>query len=175
MKREERAGLWARLGFAVTSLLGTLLHFLYEWTGSPSVALVSAVNESTWEHMKLLFFPMLSVALLQYARMEERPSAYWCIKARAILLGLLLIPVLFYTLGGVFGTTSGVVNIAIFFAAVALAYRYEAKQFRCDRVCTAEGWAVLALCVLALAFFLFTFRPPALPLFRDPLGGGFGI
>ena len=53
--------LWQFFGFAFTSLLGTLLHFLYEWTGkSPLVAPFSGVNESTWEHMKLLYVGMLA-------------------------------------------------------------------------------------------------------------------
>ena len=39
------------------SLLGTLLHFTYRWSGRNP--LIAPVNESVWEHMKLLFFPML--------------------------------------------------------------------------------------------------------------------
>ena len=40
-------------------ILGTLLHFTYEWSGGNLlVASFSAVNESTWEHLKLLFYPM---------------------------------------------------------------------------------------------------------------------
>ena len=58
MKRKLRR--WEIVGFAVTGLLGTLLHFVYDWTGEMRVAAAfSAVNESTWEHMKLLFVPFL--------------------------------------------------------------------------------------------------------------------
>ena len=47
--------------FIFISVLGVLLHFTYEWSGNnPIVGLFSATNESTWEHLKLLFFPMLS-------------------------------------------------------------------------------------------------------------------
>ena len=58
MKRELRR--WEIVGFIATGLFGTLLHFVYEWTGGNRViAVFSAVNESTWEHMKLLFIPFL--------------------------------------------------------------------------------------------------------------------
>lgn len=58
MKRELRR--WEIVGFIATGLFGTLLHFMYEWTGGNRViAVFSAVNESTWEHMKLLFIPFL--------------------------------------------------------------------------------------------------------------------
>lgn len=38
-------------------ILGTLLHFTYKVFGENSfVASFSAVNESVWEHLKLLYF-----------------------------------------------------------------------------------------------------------------------
>lgn len=47
----------------IVSVIGTLAHFVYDWSGQNSfVGLFTPVNESTWEHMKLLFFPMLFVS-----------------------------------------------------------------------------------------------------------------
>ena len=47
------------IGFFVTTVLGILSHFVYDWTGGGFlIGLFFPVNESTWEHMKLLFFPM---------------------------------------------------------------------------------------------------------------------
>ena len=46
---------WQISGFIFTGVFGVLLHFLYGWTGeNVLVALFSAVNESVWEHMKLV-------------------------------------------------------------------------------------------------------------------------
>ena len=54
---------WWIGGFLFTSAAGTALHFAYEWSGeNVVVGAVAAVNESTWEHMKLLFIPLLLVA-----------------------------------------------------------------------------------------------------------------
>ena len=48
-----------------TWILGTILHFLYEWSGDNKIiASFSAVNESTWEHLKLVFFPMLITTIV---------------------------------------------------------------------------------------------------------------
>ena len=75
MKRS--IGLWQLMGFAVTSLLGTVLHFLYDWLGGAVwVAPFSGVNESTWEHMKLLFWPMLFYATVQSFFFRERQD-FW--------------------------------------------------------------------------------------------------
>ena len=101
MKRSIK--LWQFFGFAVTSFLGTVLHFLYDWTGKAVwVAPFSGVNESTWEHMKLLFWPLFLFALVQWLFFRDQEN-YWCVKLAEILLGLVLIPVLFYTYNGVFG------------------------------------------------------------------------
>ena len=43
-----------------TVLLGSLNHFIYEWSGENVVAgLLFATNESVWEHIKLALLPML--------------------------------------------------------------------------------------------------------------------
>ena len=94
---KQKILLWQLMGFAVTSLGGTLLHFLYEWLGEAVwIAPFSGVNESTWEHMKLLFWPMLIFAVIESFFFEERED-FWCVKMRGILLGLILIPIIFYT------------------------------------------------------------------------------
>lgn len=167
---------WQITGFAVTSIGGTLLHFLYDWSGQNRFAAIfSGVNESTWEHMKLLFFPMFAFALIQSFFFKEN-SAFFCIKLRGILLGLLLIPVLFCTYNGVIGKSPDWVNIAIFFIAAAAAFIFEVRLMkRNETECSAPGAAVIMLCLVALLFVIFTFEAPHIAIFRDPLTGSYGI
>ena len=174
MKRS--IGLWQLLGFAVTAFGGTLLHFLYDWLGEAVwIAPFSGVNESTWEHMKLLFWPMLLFAILQCFFFRERED-FWCVKLRGILLGILLIPVLFYTYNGVVGTSPDWINIAIFFLSAAIAYIYETRLFHEKRFsCRTPKRAILLLCGVALLFVVFTFVTPEISLFEDPLTGSYGI
>ena len=168
--------LWQLVGFAITSFLGTILHFLYEWSGGAVwVAPVSGVNESTWEHMKLLFWPMLFYAAIQWLIWRDR-SDFACVKLRGILLGLSLSPLLFYTYNGIIGKSPDFVNIAIFFIAAAAAYIYEARLFNQSELrCKRPRLAVAALVILAVAFIVFTFRTPELAIFCDPVTGGYGI
>ena len=168
--------LWQLFGFAVTSLGGTLLHFLYDWLGEAVwVAPFSGVNESTWEHMKLLFWPMLLFAVVQSFFFKDRGD-FWCVKLRGILLGLVLIPVLFYTYNGVIGQSPDWINIAIFFVSAAAAYICETRLFEAEKVaCRSPKWAVAALWGMALLFVVFTFLTPEIGVFRDPLTGSYGI
>ena len=174
MKRS--INLWQLMGFAITSLGGTLLHFLYDWTGEAVfVAPFSGVNESTWEHMKLLFWPMFIFAIVQSFFFNDRES-FWCVKLKGILLGLVLIPVLFYTYNGVIGQSPDWINIAIFFISAAIAYIYETRQFNNGTTqCKSPKSAFAVLCVIALLFVIFTFATPEIGIFKDPLTETYGI
>lgn len=168
--------LWQLFGFAVTSLGGTLLHFLYDWLGKAAwIAPFSGVNESTWEHMKLLFWPMLLYAVVQSFFFKDRGD-FWCVKLRGMVLGLTLIPVIFYTYNGVIGKSPDWLNIAIFFVTAAAVYLYETRLFEGGRVkCGSPNRAVAALGGLAILFVVFTFFTPEIGIFRDPLTGTYGI
>ena len=174
MKRS--IGLWQLLGFSVTSFGGTILHFLYDWLGEAAwIAPFSGVNESTWEHMKLLFWPMFIFAIAQSFYFKERKD-FWCVKLKGILLGLVLIPILFYTYNGAIGKSPDWLNIAIFFVSAALAYLYETRQFNNERAfCKNPKRALIVLCLIALLFVIFTFVTPEIGIFRDPITGGYGI
>ena len=173
MKRS--IGIWQLAGFTLTSVLGTLLHFLYEWTKSPLVAPFSGVNESTWEHMKLLFWPMLLFAVIQSFFFRERED-FWCIKLKGITLGLILIPVIYYTYNGVIGKSPDWCNIAIFFIAAGIAYIYEAIRLkRKNTACISPRLAIILLSVIAFLFVIFTFATPKIAIFKDPITGTYGI
>ena len=168
--------LWQLMGFAVTSLGGTLLHFLYELTDEAIwIAPFSGVNESTWEHMKLFFWPAFIFAIAESLSFRNR-SDLWCIKLRGIVLGLMLIPVIFYTYNGAIGKSPDWVNIAIFFIATAATYIYEARLFRRDDLpCRFPTLSILALVAIAILFIIFTFATPEIGIFRDPLTGEYGL
>ena len=168
---------WQIAGFVFTAAGGTLLHFLYDWIGqSMATALVSAINESVWEHMKLLFIPMFGFALLQSIFFGGKYSHFWCVKLIGILLGLILIPVLYYTYTGALGQSLSWVNIAIFYVAAAAVYAFETWLLGREGLsCRTPQLALLVLCVLAVAFVAWTFDPPQYPLFQDPISRLYGI
>ncbi|MBE6557205.1 MAG: hypothetical protein E7664_05625 [Ruminococcaceae bacterium] len=173
MKRSVR--LWQWLGFGVTSLFGTLLHFVYEWLGEAAwIAPIAGINESTWEHMKLLFWPMLLFAAVQSLFFRSRED-FWCIKLYGILLGLGLIPVLFYTYNGVVGMSPDWINVVIFFLSAAAVYIYEARRLQGGTKRCNSRLAIALLCAIALLFVVFTFATPEIGIFEDPSTGTYGI
>ena len=175
MKRSIR--LWELYGFATTALGGTLLHFLYEWSGkSKIIALISGVIESTWEHMKLLFVPTFIFALIQSLFFKDRRD-FWCVKLRGILLGLALIPIIFYTYNGAIAKSPDWLNITIFFVSTAIMYIFELRLFNSEKLkyCKHPKASLFALLIISLLFACFTFRTPTLNIFKDPITNSFGI
>lgn len=167
---------WQIAGFVFTSVLGTFLHFLFDLTGgNAAAALISAVNESIWEHMKLIFYPMVLFAVIEARAFGKDIKGFWCIKLKGILLALVLIPSLYYLYTGALGVSADWFNITIFFLAAAAAYRYETKLLEEDRPCAARWLSLALICLIGLLFTVFTFWTPQIPLFQDPITGNYGF
>lgn len=149
---------WQLAGFAVTVLGGVLLHFLYNWMQqSILIAPFSSVNESTWEHMKLLFFPMFIFALFQSQFFKEFKN-FWCVKLVGILTGLVLIPMLFYTYNGAIGKSPDWYNIAIFFISAAVTFILETWLLKKNTLHCKSPWLAFAcICLISVLFVVFTF------------------
>lgn len=173
---KERIPAWQMAGFVFTGLFGTLLHFLFDLTGGSAVAaLFSAVNESIWEHMKLLFYPMVAFAFIEYFVWGAEVEGFWCVKLIGILLSLALVPLMYYTYTGILGVNADWFNITIFFLAAGIGYFLETKAFQKGVVCPLPDWAAIGiLCLIAAVFTVFTFLPPEIPFFRDPQTGTYG-
>ena len=173
----KKIACWQMAGFVFTGIAGTLLHFLFDWTdGNIVIALFSAVNESIWEHMKLLFYPMVAFALLEYRSWGNRTEGFWCIKLIGILFGLVFIPLAYYTYTGALGIRADWVNIATFFVAAALTYWLETRLYLRGYACRLPAKAAIALiCLIGVVFAGFTFCPPHIPLFADPLTDTYGF
>ncbi len=169
---------WEIAGFLTVCAAGTLLQFLYRWTGdSLLVAAFAGVNESIWEHMKVLYLPYFVFTMVEFTVFAEPYRNFFAAKAAAGLAGLLLIPVLYYTLGGMFGEPPSWVNIAIFCVSAAAMY-FLSWRLLSSFALRGGAWQIAGftlLWALAFLFVYFTYRTPQLPLFRDPVTLQYGI
>ncbi|MBR4286483.1 MAG: hypothetical protein IKT55_02125 [Clostridia bacterium] len=168
---------WQITGFVFTCILGTLLHFLYDWTnGNILAALVSGVNESTWEHIKLMFYPTAIFSIIQYKFIGSDYPNFWSTKLTGLFLSLVLIPVFYYTYTGILGVNADWFNISIFFICAAIGYFTEYRLFQSKKgfdVNTKTAFIILA--AISLLFTANTFSPPEIPLFQDPITKLYGI
>lgn len=159
-------------GFFFTCVLGTLLHFFYDFTGqNPAAGLFAPVDESTWEHLKMLFFPALIWTIAGVLIFEKRQKGLLWSCTLGICAGLAAIITVFYTYTGILGFNLLVLDVLTFYLGVFTTFYTAARRLKRNREYALE-WqvfsSVLILLLFALCFFLFTHAKPPIALFQNP-------
>lgn len=169
-KRNKKICISTLIGFLFVCILGTLFHFVYDWSGQSSfVGLITPVNESIWEHMKLIYFPGLLFFAIEFPFLYRTTPRLFRSDITGLLYGTLLVPVLFYTYTGILGYHTMFMDILIFIVSVFTAFFVRFNFL----VSTTHKKFIfvyfLAVLILGVCFLIFTFYPPAIALFVSPV------
>lgn len=160
-------------------IFGTLFHFIYQWIGGSFIAIFGAVNESTWEHLKLIFWPMLIATIIEFIIYGRQIKGLIPIKIVSIILGMVVTIVSFYTYTGVLGFNFLVADILTFIFGVLIAYYFSLKQFENPSAVFKSRYSqpvFIAIGIsLVICFIVFTFYPPHIGLFLDPVTKKYGM
>lgn len=182
MRLDKSAKGFILWGIPIIFLSGSLLHFVYSWSGENTFAGIFApVNESVWEHLKMSFWPGLIWWLLGLNIPDRKggpDTGKWIISASAaILLCPIIIISLYYTLLGAFKIDSIFADIAYMLLGIGagqlLGYHYY--KYGCRAKIHSVIIFLLIISLLFLAFVVFTFYPPHIPLLLDKNTGSYGI
>lgn len=163
------------LSYIFVTLLGVLLHFTYKWSNNNFfVGLFSAVNESTWEHLKLVFFPML--LLTAWDILNKKKGIHYTdtldeqflpVRTLSILAAMAFTVITYYTFTGVIGKNIDFVNIAIYFLAVAFGFWTEKRIYEKGTPVNNTA-SITILLVFAFLFFIFSYHSPNVGIFSIP-------
>lgn len=159
---------WIIITIVIIIILGTLLHFTHEWSNDNQfVGYFSAVNESVWEHLKLIIFPVIITCFIQlyFNRIIKN---FWTAMMLGIVIGMILITAIFYTYtGAISGDSIVAVDLLTFvFTAIIVAIVINVV-FRSNRKCSQEFEILSFLIIIGIVGFVFyaTYHPPNLPIF----------
>ncbi len=177
MNTKRKAEQTLFFSFIISVILGTLLHFAFDYSGGNTIlGAFTPVNESIWEHLKLILIPSIIVGFIEYFAFGKEYPGYFAAKSFATLLGMLFVLSGYYTYRGIVGTNYFVADILLFIGGVALTslltYIFLTKLNFGERESII---GILLITFLLIIFMYFTFNPPMLELFRDPLSEDFGI
>ena len=177
--------LWEVGAFVWIMLAGSALHFVYELSDfNGFAALFGSVNESTWEHLKLFFWPALIFTLVEHAFVKDYANNYWWGKGLALLATPIGVMVSFYfylgivlplygegTLWGAIATGAAGVLLGNIVAYRILTAPQKDKRF--------DLYGKVLMVVMTVVFLLLTYFPPRFFVFEDFLGyelrGEYGI
>ena len=166
----KKLKLYIIIGIIFVIITGSISHFVYKWTGNNFLlGFFFPINESTWEHMKLAFFPMLFYSFY----MDEKLSKdYPCITSSLLfgtLLSTFLIPVLFYTYSGILGRNYAFLDIGTFVISIILGFVAVYRLSLSCKLALYERFLRILILLVAICFFIFTYEPPTLALFVSPV------
>lgn len=164
-------------GTVISFALASFLNFIYDWSGQlRAAAIFASVNESVWEHVKILLWPYLLWSFAIYYALK--PDLRRLIVARttgAYLVGALVIA-FFYIYTGILGDNVAWIDISS--AAVwLLAGEIVSMRILNARWTTRDYYliALAALVLLVVMLLCFTVSPPHIGLFADPNTGLYGL
>jgi hypothetical protein len=178
---QDQAGRWIIFGILILIVFGSLMHFVYQWSGKLRlVGIFAPVNESVWEHLKLTFWPMLIWWLAGYfivGKKNKISAAQWFVSsAVGQIVCPLVIVSFYYTYTGALGIESLILDIFSLFLGVGAGQGLGLHVYRKAKI---NGcglyYALIVLIILAATFTVFTFIPPHIPLFKDSTTGRYGI
>ena len=167
------------IGTIISIILGIVLHFAYDFTRkSFFIGLLAPVNESTWEHLKLVFLPitLFYICYILFFKIKNKKgkniiAGY---TFNAIILSMILITVLhgLYTL--VFKNHSSIFSIILYILCMLISFYYMYINYTKSKTSHNKN-GILKLYILFILFILFTIFPPKLNTFKDPITNTYGI
>ena len=157
-------------------LVGSLFHFLYEWTECTAVGLISPVNESQWEHIKIMFYPVIVVSIVEYFIIRYSVNNFVFAKAISAIVFILTTYIIIFFYELIFQDAPMALHFISFFIGAFLAQLVSYNILKCPRKCKYKN--IIGLFIFVILFIVisyFTFRPIKTDFFRDSLTGYYGI
>lgn len=163
-------------GLLFVLIFGTCSHFIYEWSGHNKWAgIFCAVNESTWEHMKLAIGPSLIWMAVEAPFLYSNPN-FILAKALSITAMMLLIPIIFYSFLLVLKKETLILGILDFVFSVVVGQWISYSILKSPAVLPWTNYLSFTLIILIVYIYLrFTINPPKIFLFKDPITNNYGF
>lgn len=162
---------WHVIGAVFTMLFGTFLHFAYEISGFiPIFAVLGSVNESVWEHLKLIYWPSVIFAFAEYCIYGRKTCGFFAAKAFALVSAMLFVAAAYYTYCGILGKNIGFANVLIFVLSCVIMYAVSYAKIKKVGTCTfaADAFGFVIFILFACAFCVYSFTPPHGGIFSVP-------
>ena len=165
------------VGFFVISIIGTILHFAFEFSGNNLVvATFSAVNESVWEHLKIAVMPVFLWTIIELFILKYRPDNLWTSVLAKIATNMFLIVILYYISLFILGTHNSKIAIGIFYVSILVSQIVGYIVINMKKVdVKIEEVTKYSVLFIFLLFIFFTFIPPKAEIFKDEITQTYGV
>ena len=160
------------IGIIFISIFGTFLHFLYEISNhNKLVAIFAAVNESTWEHIKIGMTPTIIWSIYYILN-----TNYLISISLSLLTIIIVIPILFYTY--TYFTKKSIlwIDVICFYVTITLSQLVFNYFINIETIPTIYTYLSIILLIIELTSYLtLTYYPIKNFIFKDPISNKYGI
>lgn len=116
-------------GFLFNIILGTIGHFLYDWSNKNKIiGFFFATDESTWQHLKLGITPILLWIIVEL--LTSNLNNIFFVKFISILIFILTLLFLYYLYKFIFKKNILFLDISIFYISLFVAYLISIILFK---------------------------------------------
>lgn len=172
----DKAILLELIGIPVIFFGGSIFHFLYKYGGRKKwMAIISPVNESIWEHLKIAFYPALIFSVFQALVWVNYPINFFTAEIAGIYSMMFFILIAEWIYPTILKKNVLFLDLLVFFVAISLSQFVSYALFSSTGIYLPEVIIILIISLQIIIFAVLTFWPLKLPLFRDSVDGKFGI
>ncbi len=165
------------LSIIIIVTLGFIFHYLYQLTNQNFfIGMISPVNESVFEHLKLVLYPSLIWWTIFYIINKDKINApIWFLGFFiSSIISMIIIMNTYYLLKYGFNISSLIMNIITLILAVItgqlLGYFIYIKINNVIIMLP-----IILIITLIISFSCLTINPPKLPIFKDDLNNTYGM
>lgn len=166
------------IGVIVIFLLTILYHFLYDWLPNPVFSVFFPVNESIWEHMKLLYSGIFTWGVIEYFILRKKGISYRNFFSTLFLemvTSIMIYLIMYLPLYNVFGENM-VISIGLLIVVIILEEIFSYYLFSYSKENRILNRISILFIVLGFVVFLcFTYDPPKNYIFYDIVSNKYGI
>jgi len=165
------------IGVFISFILSVVLHFIYGVLPNNIISVIAPVNESIWEHMKLIVSSTLLFSILEYFIYKKKDIPYNnFILSYAIssLLGIIAYLLIYIPLNDIFGHKA-YIAISLLFLILILVQIISYYIMNYRKINYGNELGILIIIIIYFIFGYLTYHPPRINLFYDYMNKGFGI
>lgn len=168
-------------GIVVIFVLSSFMHFLYDISGKMIIfAIISPINESIWEHLKITLLPTIIWWIITYnilKKYKEMDFKKWIFSSIiSFVVGIIFILIFYYFYSGAFGIQSVFLDVLGLLIGITFGQLVALKIYNDAKISPVYYYIVFtAFIILIVMFITFTFETPHIPLFKDLSTGKYGL
>lgn len=164
----------------ISILLGVFLHFAYDLFGQNTiVGIFAPVNESVWEHLKLILVPFTLFSIIFFFYTKQKFSNILLVTLFGNIVGMFVVTTLYYLGDAIFAKDNMIYNIIVYAIGVMSSYLIlYLGIYNKEFIEETKNSTLVGACALTLLFTVFvtnTFSPIKLDITKDPVTKTYGI